>query len=143
MAQALLRGATFRLGRAPSTGSAPVFPPELIVQVKALGCELPATHGVSLSRWSLVGLTHQVCRSVRIPAAFGQDSDFIGIRTQGRPDLLNRKSSSSSARLAAAGSSSSFESRMRSKPRRNASIGSTSASRIMDRMLAKAAYRTK
>lgn len=40
-----------------------LFPPELIVQVKALACELPATYGVPLSRWSLGELTHQVCRS--------------------------------------------------------------------------------
>jgi len=40
-----------------------LFPPELIVQVKALACELPATHNVPLSRWSLAELTHHVCHS--------------------------------------------------------------------------------
>lgn len=40
-----------------------LFPPELIVQVKALACELPATHGVPLSRWSLDELTQHVCQS--------------------------------------------------------------------------------
>jgi len=40
-----------------------LFPPELIVQVKALACELPATHNVPLSRWSLAELTHYVCHS--------------------------------------------------------------------------------
>jgi hypothetical protein len=39
------------------------FPPELIVQIKALACELPATHQVPLSRWSLEELTQHVCRS--------------------------------------------------------------------------------
>ena len=39
------------------------FPPELVVQVKALACELPATHQVPLSRWSLDELTQHVCQS--------------------------------------------------------------------------------
>lgn len=39
------------------------FPPELVVQVKALACELPATHNVPLSRWSLDELTQHVCQS--------------------------------------------------------------------------------
>lgn len=38
-------------------------PPELIVQVKALACELPAQHGVPLSRWSLDELGRHVCHS--------------------------------------------------------------------------------
>jgi len=33
------------------------------VQVKALACELPATHGLPLARWSLDELTRQVCQS--------------------------------------------------------------------------------
>jgi hypothetical protein len=37
-----------------------LFPPELVVQVKALACELPATSGVPLSRWSTSELTRQV-----------------------------------------------------------------------------------
>ena len=40
-----------------------LFPPELIVQIKALACELPATHHVPLSRWSLGELTQHVCQS--------------------------------------------------------------------------------
>src|SRR5579863_3906123 len=32
------------------------FPPELVVQVKALACELPATHDLPLSRWSTTDL---------------------------------------------------------------------------------------
>lgn len=40
-----------------------LFPPELIVQVKALACELPATHHVPLSRWSLDELTQHICQS--------------------------------------------------------------------------------
>ena len=40
-----------------------LFPPELVVQVKALACELPAQHQVPLSRWSLAELTRHVCQS--------------------------------------------------------------------------------
>src|SRR5213594_2481232 len=40
-----------------------LFPPELVVQVKALACELPAQHEVPLSRWSLDELTRHVCQS--------------------------------------------------------------------------------
>jgi hypothetical protein len=40
-----------------------LFPPELIVQVKALACELPATHDVPLSRWSLAELRQHVCNT--------------------------------------------------------------------------------
>ena len=40
-----------------------VFPPELIVQVKALACELPARHQVPLSRWSVAELTRHVGQS--------------------------------------------------------------------------------
>lgn len=40
-----------------------LFPPELVVQVKALACELPSQFGLPLSRWSLSELTEQVCQS--------------------------------------------------------------------------------
>ena len=39
------------------------FPPELVVQVKALACELPATHGLPLSHWSTPDIAQQVCQS--------------------------------------------------------------------------------
>lgn len=39
------------------------FPPELVVQVKALACELPATHDVPLSRWSVSALGNEVRQS--------------------------------------------------------------------------------
>lgn len=48
---------------APDRVAPGLFPPELIVQVKALACELPATHQVPLSRWSLDELTQHVCQS--------------------------------------------------------------------------------
>lgn len=40
-----------------------LFPPELVVQIKALACELPATYDVPLSRWSLDELKQHVCRT--------------------------------------------------------------------------------
>src|ERR1035441_3444130 len=40
-----------------------LFPPELVVQVKAWACELPATHELPLSRWSTRDLVREVRRS--------------------------------------------------------------------------------
>ena len=37
-----------------------LFPPELVVRVKAIACELPAKLGVPLSRWSIAELARQV-----------------------------------------------------------------------------------
>jgi hypothetical protein len=43
---------------------APRFsPPEIVVQVKALACELPSIHQVPLSRWSIADLGREVRRS--------------------------------------------------------------------------------
>lgn len=39
------------------------FPPEVIVHIKALACELPSTHHVPLSRWSISDLGRQVRHS--------------------------------------------------------------------------------
>ena len=36
------------------------FPPELVLQVKALACELPATHGVPLSHWNTPDIARQI-----------------------------------------------------------------------------------
>lgn len=40
-----------------------LFPPELVVRVKSLACELPATLGVPLSRWSVAELTRHLRQS--------------------------------------------------------------------------------
>ncbi len=40
-----------------------LFPPELVVQVKALACELPATHNLPLSHWNTPDITRHVCQS--------------------------------------------------------------------------------
>jgi DDE superfamily endonuclease len=36
----------------PDPDGRPVFPPDVVVQVKALACELPSESGIPLSRWS-------------------------------------------------------------------------------------------
>jgi len=41
------------------------------VQIKALACELPATHGLPLSRWSTFDLVQEVCRSGLVASISG------------------------------------------------------------------------
>lgn len=48
-----------------------LFPPELVVQVKALACELPSTHGLPLSRWSTPDIAWQVVASGRVATISG------------------------------------------------------------------------
>ena len=48
-----------------------LFPPELVVQVKALACELPAKHGLPLSRWSTRDLVQQVQHSGLVASVSG------------------------------------------------------------------------
>jgi len=40
-----------------------LFPPDLIVQVKAIACEFPAAHQVPLSRWSAADIARYACQS--------------------------------------------------------------------------------
>jgi len=44
-------------------GGPGLFPPEVVVQVKALACELPARHGQPLARWSVAALAAATRRS--------------------------------------------------------------------------------
>src|SRR5512136_191379 len=44
-------------------GDPGLFPPEVVVQVKALACELPARHGQPLARWSVAALAAATRRS--------------------------------------------------------------------------------
>ena len=60
-ANASLKSAWRGWRNAPDRVAPGLFPPELIVQVKALACELPATQGVPLSRWSLDELRQHIC----------------------------------------------------------------------------------
>ena len=39
-----------------------IFPPEVIVQVKAMACELPVQSGLPVSRYSTSELTHEIIR---------------------------------------------------------------------------------
>jgi len=52
-------------------GAPGFFPPDLVVQVKALACELPATHGKPLSRWSTADLAQQVQHSGLVASVSG------------------------------------------------------------------------
>ncbi len=62
-ASAFSQSAWRALRNVPDRGAPGLFPPEVIVQVKALACELPAQHEVALSRWSLSELSRHVCQS--------------------------------------------------------------------------------
>jgi hypothetical protein len=48
-----------------------LFPPEVVVQVKALACELPSKFGVPLSRWSPQDLAAQVRQSGLVASISG------------------------------------------------------------------------
>jgi len=48
-----------------------LFPPDLVVQVKAWACELPTTHGLPLSRWSTADLAREVCQSGLVASISG------------------------------------------------------------------------
>ncbi len=47
------------------------FPPDLVVQVKAWACELPATHDLPLSRWSCQDLAREVCGTGLVASVSG------------------------------------------------------------------------
>src|SRR6202158_4270641 len=48
------------------------FPPELVVQVKAWACELPALHQLPLSRWSTTDLVRQLCQTGLVASIHGR-----------------------------------------------------------------------
>lgn len=48
-----------------------LFPPELVIQIKALACELPAKYGLPLSRWSTDDLVRQVRQSGLVASISG------------------------------------------------------------------------
>jgi hypothetical protein len=56
---------------AHARGAPGLFPPELVVQVKALACELPATHGVPLSHWNTPDIARQVCSAGLVASISG------------------------------------------------------------------------
>jgi hypothetical protein len=48
-----------------------LFPPDLVVQVKAWACELPTTHDLPLSRWSCEDLAREVCQTGLVASVSG------------------------------------------------------------------------
>ena len=52
-------------------GAPGLFPPDLVVQVKALACELPSQHGRPLSRWSTGDLVQDVQQSGLVASLSG------------------------------------------------------------------------
>jgi hypothetical protein len=51
------------LKRACARGGPGLFPPELIIQVKALACEIPASYNVPISRWTAADLGRYIRQS--------------------------------------------------------------------------------
>jgi len=47
------------------------FPPDLVVQIKAIACELPAKYGIPLSRWSTKDIGNYVRRSGLVASISG------------------------------------------------------------------------
>lgn len=47
------------------------FPPELLVQIKAIACELPAKYGIPLSRWSTEDIVNYVRQSGLVATVSG------------------------------------------------------------------------
>jgi hypothetical protein len=48
-----------------------VFPPDLVVQIKAIACELPAKYGIPLSRWSTKDIVNHVRQSGLVASISG------------------------------------------------------------------------
>ena len=46
--------------RSREAGDQPAFPPNVVVEVKRIACELPTVVGVPLARWSLPDLRREV-----------------------------------------------------------------------------------
>jgi len=44
----------------PGAGGQPDFPPQVVIEVKALACELPSVHGIPLSRFSMEELKREI-----------------------------------------------------------------------------------
>jgi len=67
-----------------------LFPPEIVVQVKALACELPANQGVPLSRWSRRGFAATLPSS-RLVAQAVDDWHASRSHQSRAPGLLPRR----------------------------------------------------
>ena len=56
----------------PDPGGRPFFPPELIMEIKALACELPHQHGLPLSRLSRQDLVREATRRGLVASVSGR-----------------------------------------------------------------------
>ena len=63
MAQTVFHERLPGLEERPRPGRPRAFPPEVVVQVKALACELPANLGLPLSRMSIADVAREVRRA--------------------------------------------------------------------------------
>src|SRR5258708_19642766 len=61
------------------------FPPELVVRVKAIACDLPARLGLPLSRWSLAELASHLLPPAPLPPATHPTTPTCPISTPTRP----------------------------------------------------------
>ena len=87
VAQALLPGAPAAVWRSDrARGDPRFFPPELVVQIKALACELPATLGLPLSRLSTADIVREAQRSGIV--ATHQRQDGLALAARGRDSPL-------------------------------------------------------
>jgi len=58
-----LKNVSKALRNVPGLVAPGLFPPDLVVHIKALACELPATHQVPLSRWSVTDVARHARQS--------------------------------------------------------------------------------
>jgi hypothetical protein len=47
----------------PAAGDQPAFPPDVVVAIKALACELPSRRGLPLAHWSVADLRREAVAS--------------------------------------------------------------------------------
>jgi len=71
VSQAFLRSRSPGLEGEPRGGRPARFPPKVVVEVKALACELPRRHELPLARWSLAKVRHEVVAQVRVTRISG------------------------------------------------------------------------
>src|SRR5258707_4675498 len=83
---AFLRNAWRAWKNVPDRVAPGLFPPELVVQVKALACELPAQHEVPLSRWRLAELSRHVLQNGLV-GQVRQTTLSRLLRPEGHPSL--------------------------------------------------------
>jgi hypothetical protein len=71
-------------------GVRPAFPPSLVVQVKALACELPHRQGLPLSRFSIADIRQEVLAQGLVAETYPCSSHRARVRAQGSLGLPRR-----------------------------------------------------